>query len=295
MCGIRTNGETWCWGGGWNGQLGSGSTNGGSSPSRVSTAEVFVQVAAGNEHSCAVTAAAAVFCWGANWNGQLGDGTTQNRNLPVRVPGVALVSITAGNRHSCGLTADGTAYCWGENNGGQLGDGSANNSRFSPVAVALNLKFSKIFAGNGVTCGTLITPAGKLYCWGGGGWGQLGIGATNSVSTPTAVNSSLSFTSVVFGQDFTCGLTSTGQTHCWGYTGAYTLGTGVTPNTAVSSPVRLANDMGFSSLMAGEQHACGVTAAKVTYCWGRNNNANLTAELIAPTSVTGSTVFRGSR
>jgi alpha-tubulin suppressor-like RCC1 family protein len=207
---------------------------------------------------------------------------------------VTFASVAAGYDHSCGLTADGTAYCWGNNRNGQLGDGTML-IRTSPTLVALNLKFRKIFTGISQTCGITLSPAGKLYCWGTGGNGQLGIGGASSASTPTAVNSSLAFASVVFGWDFACGLTTTGETHCWG-TGRYgTLGTGVPTTSNQGSPIRLAGDPGFVSLAAGFQHACGVTAARVTYCWGSNRYGALTAEVIAPSSVSGSTVFRGAR
>ena len=294
-CGLRSNGEAWCWGAGWSGQRGDGTNNSTASPSRVNATESFTRISTGNQHTCAVTAGGAAYCWGANWSGQIGDGTRgADRLSPVRVPGVTLSSISAGNEHSCGLAADGTAYCWGNNLSGQLGDGT-QTQRLSPTLVALNLKFSKIFAGQSRTCGIAVAPAGKLYCWGEGGNGQLGIGANSSVSTPTAVNSALTFSSVASGWDFTCGLTTTGQTHCWG-TGRYgTLGTSVSTTTSQNSPVRVAGDPGFVSLAAGNQHVCGVTAAKVTHCWGRNRVGSLTADVIAPIAVTGSTVFRGSR
>ena len=43
------------------------------------------QIAAGQNHSCAVVAGGAMKCWGYNDIGQLGNGTTNNSNVPVRV------------------------------------------------------------------------------------------------------------------------------------------------------------------------------------------------------------------
>jgi alpha-tubulin suppressor-like RCC1 family protein len=62
-----------------------------------------------------------------------------------------------------------------------------------------------------------------------------------------------------------------------------------------NSPIRLVGDPGFVSLSSGSQHMCGVTAAKVTYCWGRNRYGGLTADAIPPTTVSGNAVYRGSR
>ena len=77
----------------------------------------FLQVAAGGNHSCAVTAAGAAYCWGVNGVGQLGDETMTDRLSPVLVTapaGVTFTQVAAGSVHSCGMTAAETVNCWGE-------------------------------------------------------------------------------------------------------------------------------------------------------------------------------------
>ena len=45
----------------------------------------YVQVSAGDAHTCALREDGAIYCWGKNAVGQLGDGTVYNQRRPVRV------------------------------------------------------------------------------------------------------------------------------------------------------------------------------------------------------------------
>ena len=96
-CAITTAGGLKCWGNNSSGQLGDG--NGGvfgdSSPTPVDVvgmASGVAAVAAGSNHTCAVTTTGGLKCWGNNDRGQLGDGTTTNSTMPVDV--IAVVKPT---------------------------------------------------------------------------------------------------------------------------------------------------------------------------------------------------------
>ena len=99
----------------------------------------IVAIAAGNNHSLALSSDGTVLAWGRNTEGQLGDGTTTSRTTPVavRLPdGVTVTDIAAGGDHSLAPTSTGSALAWGGNDFGQLGDGTTTN-RTTPVVVAL--------------------------------------------------------------------------------------------------------------------------------------------------------------
>ncbi len=88
-CALAASGGVKCWGENFSGQLGDGSNDSRSKPVDASGLSRGISaIAAGSEHTCAITAIGAMRCWGANFSGQLGDGTNVNRNAPVDVPGL---------------------------------------------------------------------------------------------------------------------------------------------------------------------------------------------------------------
>lgn len=91
-CGLTSDGTAYCWGRNTHGRLGDGSAGppfpDRDTPTPVTGGLTFVQIDAGGNHTCAVTAGEAVYCWGSNWYGGLGDGNggpERVSSVPVRV------------------------------------------------------------------------------------------------------------------------------------------------------------------------------------------------------------------
>jgi alpha-tubulin suppressor-like RCC1 family protein len=138
-CAVKANGEVWCWGENFAGELGDGTTLSNPSPVKVASLEGGIQaLTLGGSHTCALTKAGGVKCWGGNSSGQLGDGSTTDRNSPVDVTGLTggVVAIAAGGSHTCAVLTGGAVKCWGLNENGQLGNGSNQNSSI-PVDVRM--------------------------------------------------------------------------------------------------------------------------------------------------------------
>jgi alpha-tubulin suppressor-like RCC1 family protein len=225
-CGLTSAGEVYCWG--WNelGQLGNTSTLYSLTPLAVGLPNGvtgFVRIAAGDDHTCALTTVGAAYCWGKNWSGQLGNNSQADSFIPVAVnlpSGVTgFASITAGENHTCALTGGGTAYCWGSGAFGQLGNNQLASS-LSPAAVVLPVAvtgFSSLTAGGNHTCG--LSSAGAAYCWGWNNHGQLGDNSLVSTQTPVAVSvpsGVTGFAKLAAGSLHSCGISNTGAAWCWG-------------------------------------------------------------------------------
>src|SRR6185436_10516664 len=100
-CAVATGGTVECWGANDWKQLGNGLRQAQTRPRRVEgLAGAATAVAAGDNHTCALTNSGRVRCWGANDSGQLGDGTFRAHRRPVAVRGLRdAVAVSAGGDH----------------------------------------------------------------------------------------------------------------------------------------------------------------------------------------------------
>ena len=145
---LDANGRVWTWGSNGSGQLGrSGSTNVAAEVSIVGDTDDstnIIAIAAGKEHSLALTSDGRVYAWGLNNYGQIGHGTSGTHSVynytgdvakyetPVIVMDLnngratqihSIVSISAGGDSSILVRGDGTVFTFGKADNGQLGYG----------------------------------------------------------------------------------------------------------------------------------------------------------------------------
>ena len=178
-CGLRS-GSVECWGSNSRGQIAQPEmVEESARPVRVDVPRT-VQIAAGNEHVCAVLSTGLVRCWGRGSSGRLGNGArpgSQFEPVDVSPPdgadqAVRFETIQLGQSHTCGVSVDGQLFCWGFNFWGQLGLGEANRAdRAVPTRVVGEQRWTAVTAGTNHTCA--IDQDGSIHCWGEGRAGQL--------------------------------------------------------------------------------------------------------------------------
>ena len=290
-CAITSAGGVKCWGLNANGQLGNNSLTTSLAPVDVSgLSSGVVAVAAGGNHSCALTSAGAVQCWGMNISGQLGNNTTTQSPVPVAVSGLStgVVAIAAGANHTCALTSAGAVKCWGLNSSGQLGNASTVQSNIPVQVSGLTTGIVGVSAGGSHSCA--FNGSGVASCWGLNTNGQLGNNTTTNASSPVSVSNITGIKAISSGSNHNCALTSSGAIQCWGANVNGQLGNNSTTQSSV--PVQVSGlSSGMVGVSSGGSHSCGLTAAGGAQCWGLNINGQLgnnsTTQSNVPVSVTG--------
>ena len=229
-CGVTTGGELLCWGLGTNNALGPAGidvctilverrphhpepqpTRCARTPKPVPLPDTAIDVAAGDDHTCALTTRHELFCWGWVYNIAF----AAPRPKHIADGGARLVQIASGSRHVCGLNAVGRAYCWGRNWDGQLGAAAAPEGSVQLTLVRDAPPLRSIAGGDDHTCG--IGEDGRAYCWGRGVDGQLGgVVPPRDVARPTVVAGDHAWRGITAGFNHTCAITASGSLYCWG-------------------------------------------------------------------------------
>lgn len=191
--------------------------------------------------------------------------------VPVSDP--AGTALAAGNVSSCRLE-NGVARCFGANALGQLGTGMVGAAEPTAKAVQLEASVAQLTFGSDVGCAR--TTDGRVYCWGNNDNRVLSLDGGSSpvpveiaLPVPAAQLSMRESTALVLGKD--------GRLYGWGSDAEGMLGRGADVDRPDDAPqvLRAAFDFRFTSISAGQGHACGIDTEKTLWCWGRNSDRNL--------------------
>jgi alpha-tubulin suppressor-like RCC1 family protein len=282
-CAILFNGTVKCWGRNDVGQTGtsSASTTPVSTPALVSSLSGVTSIAAGRQHTCAVSAGQ-VRCWGSASDGRLG-GTSITTSIPTLVPGISdAVAVMAGDRHTCARLAGGTMKCWGDNSYGAVGDGfpPGGGGVTAPTMVVGLSGVTDASAGSNATC---AVAGGYVRCWGDNSNGNIGNNARMLAATPVRAGAISDAVEIAASQFTLCARHAGGTVSCWG-DNYYGEATGTTlPGVGWPQPV--AGISNAVSVAGGEYHFCVALATGAVQCWGNNNYLQLGTNAVGQSNV----------
>ena len=314
-CALTHSGAVKCWGTGDYGILGNGKTSNSLVPVDVHSSSTdssplsgITQIAAGFNHTCALTTDGEVKCWGLGTNGQLGNGANSISKTPVSVCASAktgspptcpaltnIAAITTWLNTTCALTDSNTVKCWGAGNNGYLGNGADSDSNI-PVDVHTDSGDTNALSGIEAISGTCaLTDSGNVKCWGYGDSGALGNGGTSHSNTPVTVCeraktdvettcpalANIVAISAEMNSGHRCALNDSGALKCWGSGNEGQLGNGATTSTN-SYPVDVRTSSsnsdaieGIEKVSVGHEYTCAVTDSGTVKCWGGGDNGRL--------------------
>lgn len=304
------NAQAYCAGQNNLGQLGDSSTTNRSTPvlwgPSGSTDTNFARKVSTNGTATCVTYAPtsgpytpyAVKCTGGNNYGQFGCGATSG-SCPTSstTPVAPILPVVGGVSQQfyaentsvgdptygpvCTFIMNKDLYCAGYGIDGQLGQGSfsssANFIRFGPPGVPGGDMVRSASGFYGTTC-VVTSWAGQTYCSGYNNAGQLGIGTTSKVSSPTLFTllgggSPVSDT-VQVGYANVCVTSSWhGFVYCAGNNSSGQLGIGSTSNQTYA--VKYGNGLPAKSVSIAYTHICAITTDDDAYCAGSNTYGQL--------------------
>ncbi len=273
-CALLVDGSVECWGENTSGQLGGTPLTAVQHvPQPITQLSGVANVAAGDQHACAVLSSGGIECWGANAWGQIGSGAS-TFPTPAAIAGLTTVrslGLSIPGNHACAVLDGGTVTCWGTDIDGQLANGNEIPSNV-PVAIPGVTGAIAVAVGGDHTCA--LIDGGTAECWGYGALGQLGNGAnTGMVPTPAPVQGLAGAVAIGAGQNDTCALLSSGTVECWGVNAQGELGNGTFTNA--NTPGVVVGVTGATAIATGSNHVCAVLGDGGLDCWGENNNGQL--------------------
>jgi len=273
-CALKTDGSVWCFGANTVGQLGQGSTASSSVPLRVPLPGKVTQLSSEANTGCAVLESAELYCWGRNFEGNIG--------LDDRHPGVDQLSpvrsgdssdwnlAATGDGHTCGIRGRGLLFGWGRNTAANLGLGQTNDQqRRVATRIGDEEDWQLVVSGQDSSCGVRL--GGKLFCWGGNNFGNLGLGDTQQRLVPTALEPERAWVQVAIDTFHGCGIDAADDLFCWGRGIEGQLGTSDNEQRLV--PELIAS--GFAQVAAGRMSSCAVTQGGAVLCTGENDAGQL--------------------
>jgi alpha-tubulin suppressor-like RCC1 family protein len=139
-CARKSNGEVWCWGFGFYGEIGNNITRRFLlfPATKVRTISNAIDVSVGLTHTCVLVSGGQVSCWGTS-KMAIGSG---DESTPITTPTAITglndaIDIESGWGHNCARRRSGQVSCWGVNRSGELGDGTTSERTTVRTVVGL--------------------------------------------------------------------------------------------------------------------------------------------------------------
>jgi len=227
---VNEAGELWAWGINSYGQLGLPlSEYEVLSPTRVGTASNWVEASGGDNHSVGLRSNGTLWVTGDGQVGQLGLGSVESLSEFTQIsPGITYTSVEVSTWHNVALADDGSLYAWGYGVFGALGLGDQED-RDVPTRVGSAGEWTGATLGIFRHGAFAVKQNGELWGWGKNEVGELGLGGTAYVLSPTRIGTASNWKAVAGGEHHSVAVRSDGTLWSTGanYIGQLGLGSSI--------------------------------------------------------------------
>jgi alpha-tubulin suppressor-like RCC1 family protein len=171
--------------------------------------------------------------------------------------------------YSVAIDTQGSVYVWGT--GGSAGSIQSSKADIQPQlleALPLQAKVEDVSCGLGHALFLLHT--GRVYSWGNGGNGRLGLGDVQdrTEACPVVLLQHEYITAVQCGASHSMALTRGGKVYSWGKNTQGQCGHGNVEDQLKPTAIRKLDDLVITQLAAGWEHSLALTKEGTMYSWG---------------------------
>ncbi|CAH0559022.1 unnamed protein product [Brassicogethes aeneus] len=205
--------------------------------------------------------------------GRLGLGESSNQTVPKRVLLDSVVKKLSSSKgsdgHTLALTEAGIVYSWGDGDYGKLGHGNCATHKQPERIAGPFLEKTIKYINAGYRHSAAITDDGKLYTWGEGDHGRLGLGDSKARHAPTLVAEINDAGMVACGSSHTLVVSNDGKT-VWSFGSGDNgkLGHGEIAMVYKPKVIEALHGMIVRKVCAGTTFSIALTSQGQVYTWG---------------------------